>query len=422
MSSLGYANRFVFLFSLLVLVSLGIYLDLLTVLATGRPALAELGANSGQIRVLREVVLFLLLLDGFLTLLYHRDRIRVSWSVASMIIAVPTLVAAIIMLTSANGDRPITVALIGLRFMFYLLPIGLALYVVLTYGERPLVRILAVLKVFMLIQSVVGVAEVILMPPVFGRTIFGARAQGTFGMPNSFGLAMACLILLFHVGQQRGRLRWMVLALVMTVLSGSRTAMLIGIAAFALEIFQNMNARQRFLGLLGSPFLGILLLFAASTKALSGRATMTADGELHEQRLQVWTEVLDAIQSPFDLLFGWGVGLGSNTVVNTFGTDSIPGIYISDSFYVFLLGSFGQIGLLFYLVLMFLLAWRFRADWRVPGTIAIILMIGVPLIVWEDYPTNLLVGLSLAWAVGRQIRTERQRAAAARYAGNLEFP
>ena len=79
---------------------------------------------------------------------------------------------------------------------------------------------------------------------------------------------------------------------------------------------------------------------------LSGRddANPTEDG-----RIDLWQRVFsEHIHGPADLLFGWGLGLSSNTINILYGAEHFQGQFDSDSLYLFLLNGYGLIGLLAY--------------------------------------------------------------------------
>jgi hypothetical protein len=127
---------------------------------------------------------------------------------------------------------------------------------------------------------------------------------------------------------------------------------------------------------------------------LSGRddADPTQDG-----RIDRWDQVLgDNINSAVDLLFGWGLGLSSNTINILYGADYFPGQFDSDSLYLYLWNGYGLIGLLAYLGFLWLSAASSAHSHR--GMImTFIFVAGLPFNLWEYFPQNAM--LMFLWGV-----------------------
>src|SRR5690606_20361536 len=91
-----------------------------------------------------------------------------------------------------------------------------------------------------------------------------------------------------------------------------------------------------------------------------------------------------------DLLFGWGLGLGSNTIIVLFGAEHFPGQFDSDSLYLFLLNGYGLIGLLAYLVFLWMSA-RMSVHPRKGMVMTFIFVAGLPFNLWEYFPQNAML-------------------------------
>jgi hypothetical protein len=299
---------------------------------------------------------------------------------------------------------PLIVPLTGLRVFEYvpLAYVGAYLHRQ-GHGSAVLTRLAAYLRIYIIVQLACAVAQSLWAPPLHGVSMFGGgRAFGTFVSPNLYGVAMAALALLYAMSNLPGRGRWILLCFLATLLSGSRTAILLAGLVFAFNLYQRCRAQDRPLLLLLAPLLALGGLLLASTEAISGRSIQLED----EGRLRIWTEVVaGGIHNVSDLLFGWGLGLGSNTVNLLFGKNHFPGQFDSDSLYLFLLNSYGLVGLAFYLLILFVLA-RERAHPTANLCVLFLLFAGLPFNIWEYFPANAILAFSagLLWPSVQRFR------------------
>ena len=125
---------------------------------------------------------------------------------------------------------------------------------------------------------------------------------------------------------------------------------------------------------------------------LSGRddANPTEDG-----RIDIWQRAFsEQINGPADLLFGWGLGLSSNTINILFGAEHFQGQFDSDSLYLFVLSGYGLVGLLAYLFLLWTTT-RISVHPNKGLVVMFIFVVGLTYNMWEYFPQNAI--LMLLW-------------------------
>ena len=172
----------------------------------------------------------------------------------------------------------------------------------------------------------------------------GGRPFGTFVSPNLFGATMSTCALVFALIPGMGK--WLMLSVFLALLSGSRTAFISSLLVLFFQLYSSLRPRDRWAIVMPAPILAIGALILASSPLLSGRddANPTEDG-----RIDLWQRVFaDHLHEPMDMLFGWGLGLSSNTINVLFGAEHFQGQFDSDSLYLFLISGYGLVGLLAY--------------------------------------------------------------------------
>lgn len=316
---------------------------------------ARLDANEDfGLRWLRELMLMLIL--GSVMLERRFWQVMFAKPVAVTLMWLGSYTTFEVFYASYLG-LPLIVAAVGLRTFEYLplVLVGMMASRIDSDGEL-LGRFARYLRWFVLVEGGLAVAQALFAPPLHGVSpLGGSRAFGTFVAPNQFGVTMATCALVFAMAGRVETHKWLYLSGALTLLSGSRTAILGFALVLGFRAYIKWPPRQRWIVVLAAPVLAVAALSLASTKAISGREIDLAE----EGRLVLWADLLSQqIQSAPDLLFGWGLGLGSSTVFTLFGADAFPGQFVPDSLYVFLLSSFGIIGLVFYLAVVFATACR----------------------------------------------------------------
>jgi len=237
------------------------------------------------------------------------------------------------------------------------------------------------------LQAVLAIAQALWAPPLFGVSFLGGgRPFGTFVSPNLFGATMATCALLFALIP--GMRRWVALSVFLALLSGSRTAFISSLLVIFFQIYAVLRPRDRWALIMPAPILAVGALLLASSPLLSGRddANPTEDG-----RIDLWQRIFSAyIHGPEDVLFGWGLGLSSNTINVLYGAEHFPGQFDSDSLYLFLLNGYGLIGLLAYLGFLWLTT-RLSTHANKGLVVMFIFVAGLTFNMWEYFPQNALL-------------------------------
>lgn len=385
------------LVTLLILVALvAAYPQAMALLEGRKESVMEAGIG---LRLFREGILVLLLLRLGIHLMLIRNRFVPSLTNILAVIITSLWMLLAFGATILRGYDPV-VPLSGLRFIQYSPLILVAYLITKRTGMLLFCRLSLTVKLFLLISLPIALYQVLIAPPVQGKTAFGSRAFGTFSEANVFGVMMAaCALALLAEQVAAPRIRykswamlgWIPLCVVLAFLSGSRTAMILALFVAAYPLFMVFRLRLDRLVLASAavPFLlGVFLL--VSQRMFSGRATVV----VQEARIGNWLETLTVISSPWDLIVGWGMGLGSNTLSTVFGYNTFHGQFIADSHYIFLLGSFGIVGVILFVLFLLNLAFTARSEAATLVTV-FILLIGIPFLPFELFPINVI--LFLLW-------------------------
>ncbi|MCD2452295.1 O-antigen ligase family protein [Methylicorpusculum oleiharenae] len=315
-------------------------------------------------------------------------------------------------------DLPLVVPMAGLRVFEYL-PVALIGFAVsrLGAGETVIFRFAYYLRYYLVLQAVLAIAQALWAPPLFGVSILGGgRPFGTFVSPNLFGATMATCALLFSLVPSMRK--WMAVSVFLALLSGSRTALISSLLVIYFQIYTALRPRDRWAMIMPAPLLAVGALILASSPLLSGRddADPTQDG-----RIDLWQRVFsEQIHGPADLLFGWGLGLSSNTINILFGAEHFHGQFDSDSLYLFLLNGYGLLGLLAYLAFL----WATAKLSVHPNKFLVVMFIfvaGLTFNMWEYFPQNAM--LMFLWGAvlgtGYRSKTPAWQAASGSYYSRL---
>jgi hypothetical protein len=349
------------------------------------------GEQDFGLRILRE--LMLVVLSGYALL---EPRLRGGIFI-SPVLAFLGLLATYILLEIGYAlylDLPLVVPMAGLRVFEYL-PLALIGFVTsrLGAGTQVIDTFASYLRYFIALQMVLALAQAMWAPPLFGVSFLGGgRPFGTFVSPNLFGATMATCALLFALVP--GRRKWVAMSVFLALLSGSRTAFISALLVVFFQVYAWVRPCDRWALLMPAPILAVGALILASSPLLSGRddADPTEDG-----RIDLWQRVFSAhIHGPEDLLFGWGLGLSSNTINILYGAEHFQGQFDSDSLYLFLLNGYGLIGLLAYLGFLGLTL-RTSAHPNKSLVVLFIFVAGLTFNMWEYFPQNAL--LMLLWGI-----------------------
>ena len=349
------------------------------------------GEQDFGLRILREVMLLVLIVYAFL-----EPRLR-SGGLTSTVFAFLGIVATYALFEvvyALHLDLPLVVPMSGLRVFEYL-PVALIGFVVsrLGLGATVLYRFARCLRYYIALQAVLAIAQALWAPPLFGVSMLGGgRPFGTFVSPNLFGATMATCALLFAMVS--GMRKWLALSIFLALLSGSRTAFISSLLVLFFQVYAALRPRDRWALVMPAPILAVGALVLASSPLLSGRddANPTEDG-----RIDLWQRVFsEQVHGPVDVLFGWGLGLSSNTINVLYGAEHFPGQFDSDSLYLFLLNGYGLLGLLAYLFLLWTTT-RMSVHPNKGLVVIFIFVAGLTFNMWEYFPQNAI--LMLLWGL-----------------------
>ena len=363
------------------------------------------GEQDFGLRILREALLAVLMAYAF-----FEPRLR-NGALNSSVLAFLAVIATYVLFETGYAlylDLPLVVPMAGLRVFEYL-PVALIGFVTsrLGAGDYVLIKFAQYLRYYIALQTVLAIAQALWAPPLFGVSFLGGgRPFGTFVSPNLFGATMATCALVFALVP--GMRHWVVVSVFLALLSGSRTAFISSLLVVFFQIYAALRPRDRWALIMPAPMLAVGALVLASSPALSGRddADPTQDG-----RIDLWQRIFsNYIHGPSDLLFGWGLGLSSNTINVLFGAEHFPGQFDSDSLYLFLLNGYGLIGLLAYLLFLWFTT---RASLHANKGLVVmfIFMAGLTFNMWEYFPQNAL--LMFLW--GMVLGTDRKPGMAPAY-------
>jgi hypothetical protein len=369
------------------------------------------GEQDFGLRILRELMLVVVMGYAFV-----EPRLRKGVLTGSVFAFLGILITYVLfeVAYALYLDLPLVVPMAVLRVFEYL-PVALIGFAVsrLGAGETVIFRFAYYLRYYLVLQTVLAIAQALWAPPLFGVSILGGgRPFGTFVSPNLFGATMATCALLFSLVPSMRK--WMVVSVFLALLSGSRTALISSLLVIYFQIYAALRPRDRWAMIMPAPLLAVGALILASSPLLSGRddADPTQDG-----RIDLWQRVLsEQIHGPADLLFGWGLGLSSNTINILFGAEHFYGQFDSDSLYLFLLNGYGLLGLLAYLAFLWATA-KLSVHPNKVLVVMFILVAGLTFNMWEYFPQNAM--LMFLWGAvlgtGNRPKTPAWQAATGSY-------
>jgi hypothetical protein len=349
------------------------------------------GDQDFGMRIFRELMLAVIV-----TYLFLEKRLR-KGILITPVFAFFNVLAVYVLVEFAYAlylDLPWVVPTAGLRIFEYI-PLALIGFVVsrLNAGEYIIGQFARYLRFYIVIEAVLAIAQALWAPPLFGVSFLGGgRPFGTFVSPNLFGATMATCALVFSLAPNMRK--WLAISVFLALLSGSRTAFISSLLVIFFQIYAVFKPRDRWALLIPAPVLAVGALILASSPLLSGRddANPTEDG-----RIDLWIRVFsNYIHDPIDLLFGWGLGLSSNTINILYGAEHFPGQFDSDSLYLFLLNGYGLIGLAAYIGFLWL-SFRVSGHHRKGLVMTFIFVAGLTFNMWEYFPQNAV--LMLMWGM-----------------------
>lgn len=357
------------------------------------------------LRLLREAMLVVII--AVCALLDARFwRILFSRNILTAIIILSAYVAFEVAYALYLGF-PLIVPLTGLRVFEYA---PLVLVGVLVAGvhepDKVFGRFAGLLRYVIVIEGILAVRQALWAPPYYGTSIIGGgRAFGTFVSPNHFGVTMATCALVFAIAETANFRKWIYASFALVLLSGSRSAILSAFMVILFQVYYALRRHDRWLVSLPAPFILVGGLALASNPAISGRNTELAE----EGRLQIWQSIYGGnVEDAMDFLFGWGLGLGSNTITTLLGSNAFQGQFSADSLYLFILNGYGTIGLILYLGLL-VVTYRTSSHKQKLLVVLFIVAAGVPFNCWEYFPQNAILMFLWGLVLGAPRHAQHRR-------------
>lgn len=362
------------------------------------------GDAAAATRIIRDLLIALFYVY-FVVYFILRGQVKLKVNGSSLVVVAIGLLSAAtiiasVLYTITNIDVPISVIIIGLKAFLYV-PLFVAGGLFLQQYPFSLEGIRKAIIFVLVAELLIGLAEIIFMPKLFGVTVLGVGVipTGTFAHYTIYA-SFLCIFIFGHCFVNNFHLPRAILVstLIMTFISNSRTGL--GIMAFLIlvwlikDYFQKVTLRGATVALL--PFLVILgLWLLPSLVGGESRRLAAEEGIAANPRWQIWENYYSRDLTFAEMALGSGVGLASNAVSVVFGIDSFPGQFIPDSLHLAMAAQYGVLGLFFFYLFMATLLLEFY------GTITLIvlgmiLFTGFFYNVMEVYPTNLLLPVILA--------------------------
>ena len=254
------------------------------------------------------------------------------------------------------------------------------------------------LIVLILFQLLLAPYEFVYGMRFFASTYFWNRIVGTMLQPSSLGIVLVLgLVWCFIFSHSRTWLwRLTVIVCVLVFLSGSATALFLLLFASVATLWSKIDNRYRKWllcgGIASSVFLFLLL------PLLTGRAVIYYS---LWGRLSLYKEHIFTGSEWYELLFGRGLGAGTNTAVNLlmdWQASTAHGVvshtvFVADSTPLMLISQVGFIGLFLVYGLLFLAV---RNDPQSRIFYVSIILASLTVNISELFPVNFILGLLLA--------------------------
>lgn len=336
--------------------------------------------------------IWLLLFVGVsLTLMARYESMRPSfppWPLLLFIILVAT--SAVYSACRFGALLPLA----GLRFFSLFFVAGVGAWCARDGCLKTLSRMLLLL---LAIQFVLAPIELVYGIHMFGYTYTRARIVGTMLQPSSLGITSVLVLAFYLIYSDSGRWRVYAAVIVTTLVffSGSATALVLLFLLLVLILYRKIPRHYRSLFRIAAVCLGLLMFLLLPE--ISGRSDVMDSLWGRILPVELYLEQHD----PVSLLFGQGLGAGTNAAANllmNWQTEQAPGyshftIFIADATPMALIAQVGISGLIaFYILLVY-------AAKRDPQAAPVYLLASVASLttnVTELFPVNMLLGVLLA--------------------------
>ncbi len=343
-------------------------------------------------KVLKDVVFVLFVAFSF----FFMWRYKIRWKMRYGWLFVSITFLLLYAFVRSYFQYSIILSLAGLRsFMF----VGVAMIGAWAVRRESLNFLAKSLMVLVLFQLLLVPIEFMYGMHLFTSERIGNRIVGTMLQPSSFGI-ISGLVLIWYFAFS-GIRKWLwcftVIVFFLVIISGSGTAILLLLFASIVALWTKMVKRlcvwlKCIIIALGGIVVFLLLPF------LTGRVNVF---ESLWGRLLVYKIHLLTGTGWFELLFGRGLGAGTNTAVNLlmdWSANSMHGggshfVFVADSTPLMLITQIGVVGLfLVYGVLLF----AARIDPQSRIFYLSLILVSLAINITELFPVNFILGLLLA--------------------------
>lgn len=304
------------------------------------------------------------------------------------------------------GLHPKIVLIAGIRQLMYLVLIYI-LYVIRHGSDRIEALFVSAAAGVAIVEFVVASVQEAFFEAAAGTTLLGSRVYGTFNNPNTLAASFAVItFIVLFLGRLSLRVRAGVvtLGIVGQLMAGSRA----GVVATVLVFVTYLWRRSRCLETRAMVVIGTILLTAPLYLGLSTLSGREDVGEpLDDPRIQIFVEQIEMMR-PVELLFGRGLGVGTNTLNSLARNreDVQHLVSILDSTITALVVQIGFVGLAAFLFTLVALSARCGyAGWVLFG---LVFVLGINVNWLEFYPVNLMVtaAYGILWARADRVRAE----------------
>jgi len=282
----------------------------------------------------------------------------------------------------------------GIRFFSFLIIATLGYWAV---QQKSLHLLAQCLLLFLLLQVLLVPTEIHHGVHLFG-TYFGARAAGTMLQPSSLGL-MAVIGFVFYLQFSSHRMLAVpafIATAILVVYSQSAAALLLLLILLSAKVYLLLAVRYR-VGLLlwgGTAFILLVTMLPSIVQRPDVYDSLWG-------RLYTFEGYVSGLPDVYTLLFGQGLGAGTNAALNIMmnwqgGFQEVKissRLFTADSTPLALLAQLGITGLLAFYLLLAYAAWR--DETAAPLYLAIAIA-SLTTIVTELFPVNVILGLVLA--------------------------
>lgn len=284
------------------------------------------------------------------------------------------------------------VGLIGLRAFLSLLVFYVGTFMT-SSDIKKMAHLIGILIIF---QMIVSVGQQVVGYIWLDVTELGYRSTGTFYDPNTLGMfGVACLTVFLLYPGLKWKYLYFISALVVVVLSGSRTAVLVVLVALFIQIFLNRNNPLPIRGMAAALVLPIILLLPSFLELVTGRTNVMANIFSEGGRLWSFLNYLESA-SFTEIIIGKGLGMGTNALSILSGFITIPAWIsirdlITDSIYTSLFIQGGALLLLSYV--SFVITPLFvKGEQHFPLLLPLVMTVaGLGSITIEVYPFNVIM-------------------------------